>query len=196
MRLRLVVGALVAATVAVHTPAFAQSQCDAVAGNLVANCGFETGSFSSWSVGNATIYDGVTDAAGWVNSGRYGAYFGHVGGTTALAQIVNLVGAGKLSFRIRNREDGASFFRVDFNPGPNVTPTVLYMETQNLAYDWKTVNLNVTGSGSDVLAFTFRHDPSHYSFDDVVLTAVPEPGTYALMATGLVGLVAVRRRKK
>jgi hypothetical protein len=57
--------------------AMASSLCTAVAGNLVSNCGFETGDFTSWTIGGNTLnpggnYYGV-DAFD-ANSGRFGAY--------------------------------------------------------------------------------------------------------------------------
>jgi hypothetical protein len=55
----------------------AASICDGVAGNIVANCGFETGDFTSWTISGNTAnpggnYYGV-DAFD-ANSGNYGAY--------------------------------------------------------------------------------------------------------------------------
>jgi hypothetical protein len=74
----LVVGGFWGASQAMADPVPA-SICDAVAGNLVANCGFETGDFTSWTIsGNTggnppggTIYgvDGFD-----TNSGNDGAY--------------------------------------------------------------------------------------------------------------------------
>jgi hypothetical protein len=54
------------------------SICDAIAGNLVTNCGFETGDFTGWTQTPATTGSdfGVTGTAFFVNSGTFGAFFG------------------------------------------------------------------------------------------------------------------------
>ena len=38
--------------------AVASSLCDALAGNLVVNCGFETGNFTAWTIGGNTANPG------------------------------------------------------------------------------------------------------------------------------------------
>ncbi|MBV9760779.1 MAG: hypothetical protein JO340_09460 [Acidobacteriaceae bacterium] len=56
------------------------SLCDSVSGNIVSNCGFESGSFSGWSVTGNLLggvngnYVGVDSSN--PNSGNYEAYFG------------------------------------------------------------------------------------------------------------------------
>ena len=43
-----------------HQPGYGQqSICDGVPGNLVTNCGFETGNFSGWTQGGNLGYTGV-----------------------------------------------------------------------------------------------------------------------------------------
>ena len=71
--------------------------------------------------------------------------------------------------------------------------------TSQAAITWKTYSLNFTGTGSSMmLAFSNKDDPNtHFAFlDDVSVTAVPEPASYAMMLGGLavVGGIARRRR--
>jgi hypothetical protein len=58
----------------------AASICDSISGNIVTNCGFESGSFSGWSV-TGNLYGGINGNYIGVdssnpNSGAYEAYFG------------------------------------------------------------------------------------------------------------------------
>jgi hypothetical protein len=50
----------------------------------------------------------------------------------------------------------------------------------------------------DTIGFVFLHDPigsQDIRLDNFTTSVVPEPGTYALMAAGLLGLFAVRRKR-
>src|SRR5712692_8865885 len=52
------------------------SQCDAVSGNLVANCGFETGDFTNWTLSGDLSFTGVDVAP--AHSGTFGAFLGPI----------------------------------------------------------------------------------------------------------------------
>jgi hypothetical protein len=50
----------------------------------------------------------------------------------------------------------------------------------------------------DTIGFVFLHDPvgsQDIRLDNFGTTIIPEPGTYALMAVGLLGLFAIRRKR-
>src|SRR5437762_14133373 len=61
------------------------SICDGIAGNIVANCGFETGTFASWTQSGNTGFTAVGTIG--VNSGNFAASFGPVGSLGFIDQI-------------------------------------------------------------------------------------------------------------
>ena len=69
---------LVAALAVTATPLLAQDICQSVAGNLVANCGFETGDFTGWTQsGNLGLHR--RHRRRFAFSGNYAAYLGPIG---------------------------------------------------------------------------------------------------------------------
>src|SRR5947208_8894751 len=54
------------------------SICDSVTGNIVSNCGFETGTFASWTQSGST-QGVVAVAVGVGSSGSYGALLAPIG---------------------------------------------------------------------------------------------------------------------
>ena len=55
--------------------------------------------------------------------------------------------------------------------------------------------VNVLGTGSDTLQFISANDPGYTYLDNVSLTAVPEPSTWAMMILGFAGLGFAGYRK-
>jgi len=90
----------------------------------------------------------------------------------------------------------ASFF-VNFAGGLTSTELVSFMPVAA----WQTVNNVVNlAAGTYNFSFTFTTlggESKDLSLDRVYVTAVPEPGTYAMFLAGLgvVGLIAMRRRQ-
>src|SRR5215831_8056320 len=68
------------------------SQCDGVDGNLVANCGFETGDFTAWTQSGDLSFTGV--AAGFGHSGTFGAFLGPVNDQGMLTQTLPTTAGG------------------------------------------------------------------------------------------------------
>ena len=57
-----------AALTLVAAPAFAQDACQSVSGNLVTNCGFETGDFTGWTPGGNFEFSSVTNNPTYVSA--------------------------------------------------------------------------------------------------------------------------------
>lgn len=184
--------------------------------NIVADPSFELGDGGSspWTLTSTnfpsplctTALCGDGNGTAGPRSGDWWAWFGGAGGAaeagTASQSVTLLDGSASLSFWLNHGSgDSASDFiqvRIDNTPvwTYNANGGLL-----GLGYTQIGVNLSAFGNNSPrLLQFFSSTGPissANFSVDDVsVLTApIPEPGTYGLMALGLAGLAAARRRR-
>jgi len=180
--------------------------CGAIAGNVVANCGFETGDFSGWTLsGNLDPrFYGVdsTDP----HSGTYAAYLGALGGGgTAIGSLGPFL---ELSQTLNLLP--AEYYRVSFYFDQTAPPTQGYLNYIDLRFggvlEGFAVNvpvirytpvsfvLSTSGDGAaaaqTILQFNIQNDAGFFDLDDVSVVAlgpVPEPGTIGLMLAAICG---------
>jgi hypothetical protein len=192
------------------------SACDAVAGNLVQNCGFETGSFSGWN-NYASNYTAVDASNPY--SGTYAASLGSESIALLTQTVTDVTGAYyDLSFQMENEVavdatgtlyPGTNTFEVDYTNAAGNSFTL--GEFTNIAESatFTHYSFNFFGSGTDTLVFIYDNVPSYFVLDDVTLvdppppgsaelstiaSATPEPSGLVLLGTGVMALAGLARR--
>ena len=160
--------------------------------NLVQNGGFETGSFSSWTLyGTTTIgnnlYNVVVDAGTLANnestnlihSGTYGAALGQSGGLAYLYQSLATVPGQNylLSFWLNNPGgDTPNQFQVNWNTNSTTTNTVFNEVNMGAVNNWTNMLFLLPATGTNTtLQFGARNDNYFFGLDDVYVWPLPSP---------------------
>lgn len=175
----------------------------AFAQNLVQNGGFETGDFTDWTLSGDTTLVGVcsveTCPGGYMPfDGTYSAYFGPVGDTATISQMIPTTPGDtySLSFYLANPVGGTpNYFQASLG-------TASFSFTNfGVAFNWQQFTLSTVATSDETqLSFTFRNDPAYWFLDDVSVTqsgggTVPEPSSMILFGSGVLGIVGLARRK-
>ena len=148
--------------------------CSQVPGNLMRNCGFETGNFEGWLQSGDTSSSTVTMGA--AHSGNFGAQMGPTGFLGFLTQSVATI-PGQLyevSFWMRSAGQPNQFML--FWNGTPISNCVGFPTTATPMADGSPQfdqfffsSLPPAGGDNTVITFGFFNPPDFFFFDDVVV---------------------------
>jgi len=166
--------------------------------SVVQNGGFETGSFTDWTlVGEANtrheVYNAVENSSfvtsagvSYVHSGTYAAVLGNSGSPATLSQSVPTIRGQSylLSLWLINPASlPTESFAVNWSTNGTAFQT-LFGITNPPAFSWTNLTFIVTATGANsTIQFAAENDQDYFGLDDVSLTPIPTLSFAALART-------------
>jgi hypothetical protein len=167
--------------------------------NLLVNGGFETGDFTGWTITptSLAVYPYVFIGTN-PYSGSYNAVFGADNyedlSTLDLSQTFSTTPGQSYTFDFwleHNNTNNGNLFQASWNGN-----IILNLSNQAFFNYTEYTFIEVATGTSSTIAFSGYEPPGRYNLDNVSVTSnpVPLPSALALLAPGLCGLAAIRRR--
>ena len=140
------------------------SSCDADPDNIVRNCGFETGDFSSWVQSGDPSFTGVSTLAS--HTGNFGGQLGPFNGLGFLSQDLTTTAGGSyfIVFWLRNSGTPSEF-------GVYWDGNLFWRWPNTADFDYTRIAIGpvTAATGSTTLTFIFQNVPDYYYLDDIVV---------------------------
>jgi hypothetical protein len=171
--------------------------------NLIQNCAFGTGTFSSWS-GTATqdgwsgvdMGDPLAIGSTPYNGLTYEAYLGNIGATDTLSETFATKPGGEytIEFALLNDTTPSSEYPNSFLATFGNATLLSESNTSADGYTFYSYTENAIGS-STTLTFTEENNLGDFELDSISVANTPEPDSFLLLGTGLIALAGVARRR-
>jgi hypothetical protein len=164
--------------------------------SLVLDGGFESGTFSYWTlagntVSGRTIYNAVEDSMDYsanypyvAHSGNYGAFLGDVSLAVLYQTLPTCPGQEYLlSFWLNNLASSpGQFFEVNWNTNDPATNTIFSFSNPP-SFSWTNLTFVLAATGTNtVLQFGAENPPNYFGLDDISVLPIPAPSFTAIAA--------------